>query len=193
MDPFDSLKLQIISDYCANRHSEFLHKNPNPLWKNPKFFIYLPFKKNEDVNPTKASHRGMNPIHLALATQELSTLLSEGLIEPTISPWACEAFYVNKHAKQIRGKLRLVINYQDLNHFLADDKFPLPNKSALFQHLSNAKVFSKFDLKARFWQLGIHPKKKDTRRLFSSQITITNGLLCLLVLKMPHPNSRKQW
>ena len=133
---------------------------PHPLWKNPKFFIYLLFKKNEDINPTKASHRGMNPEHLALATQELSTLLSEGLIEPTTSPWACEAFYVNKHAEQVRGKLGLVINYQDLNHFLADDKFPLPNKSALFQHLSNAKVFSKFDLKAGFWQLGIHPEER---------------------------------
>ena len=160
MDPFDSLKLQIISDCCASSHSEFLLKNPNLLWKNPKFFIYLPFKKNEDVNPTKASHRGMNPEHLALATQELSTLLSEGPIEPTTSPWACEAFYVNKHAEQIRGKLRLVINYQDLNHFLTNDKFPLPNKSALFQHLSNAKVFSKFDLKVGFWQLGIHPDER---------------------------------
>ena len=93
----------------------------------------------------------MNPEHLAMATQELSTFLFEGLIEPTTFPWACEAFYVNKHAEQVRGKLRLVINYQDFNHFLVDDKFPLPNKSALFQHLSNAKVFSKFDLKARFW------------------------------------------
>ena len=101
MDPFDSLKLQIISDYCANSYSEFLLKNPNLLWKNLKFFIYLPFKKNEDVNPIKASHRGMNPEHLALATQELSTLLFEGLIEPTTSHWACEAFYVNKHAEQV--------------------------------------------------------------------------------------------
>ena len=101
----------------------------------------------------------MNPKHLALAKQELSTFLSEGLKEPTTSPWACETFYVNKHAEQVRGKLRLVINYQDLNHFLADDKFPLPNKSAFFQHLSNAKVFSKFDLKEGFWQLGIHPKE----------------------------------
>ena len=50
----------------------------------------------------------------------------------------------------------MVINYQDLNHFLVDDKFPLPNKSDLFQHLSNAKVFSKFDLNAGFWQLGFH-------------------------------------
>ena len=130
------------------------------MWKNPNFFIHLPFKKTEDVNPIKASHREMNPNHLALAKQELSTLLSEGLIEPTTSPWACEAFYVNKHAEQVRGKLRLVIKYQDLSHFLADDKFPLPNKSALFQHLSNAKVFSKFDLKAGFWQLGIHLEER---------------------------------
>ena len=74
----------------------------------------------------------MNPEHLALTKQELSTLHFEGLIEPTTSSWACEAFYVNKHAKQVRAKLRLVINYQDLNHFLANDKFPLPNKNALF-------------------------------------------------------------
>ena len=54
----------------------------------------------------------MIPEHLALAKQELSTHnLSEGLIEPTTSQWTCEAFYVNKHAKKIRGKLRLVINY----------------------------------------------------------------------------------
>ena len=68
---------------------------------NPDFLIHLPFKKNENVNPTKASHKGMNPEHLALAKQEISTLLTEGLIEPTSSPWACEAFYVNKHVEQI--------------------------------------------------------------------------------------------
>ena len=149
VDPFDSLKLQIINDCCTNSQSEFLLKNQNPLRKNPNLFIHLPFKKNKDVNPTKANRRGMNPDHFTLAKQELSTLLSEGLIEPT-SPWAYEAFYVNKHAEQVRGKLILVSNYQDLNHFLADDKFPLPNKTALFQHLSNAKVFSKFDLKVGF-------------------------------------------
>ena len=66
VDPFDSLRLQIINDYCANTYFEFLLKNPNHLWKNPNFFIHLPFKKNEDVNPTKASHRGMNPEHLTL-------------------------------------------------------------------------------------------------------------------------------
>ncbi|KAG8488204.1 hypothetical protein CXB51_018358 [Gossypium anomalum] len=153
--------LQIIQEIreksCANSHSEFLAKCPNPLWKNPDFFINLPFKKNEDINPTKASHTGMNPEHLLLAQQECKEFQQQDLIEPSNSQWACEAFYVNKRSEQIRGKLRLVINYQPLNHFLQDDKFPLPNKNTLFSSLAKARIFSKFDLKAGFWQLGIHP------------------------------------
>ncbi|GKD18283.1 hypothetical protein Tco_1207441 [Tanacetum coccineum] len=92
----------------------------------------------------------MNPEHYQLAKEECEQLVSQGFIEPTTSPWACEAFYVNKRSEQVRGKLRLVINYQPLNHFLADDKFPLPQKKSLFQHLADARVLSKFDLKSSF-------------------------------------------
>ncbi|GJZ84070.1 hypothetical protein Tco_0649409 [Tanacetum coccineum] len=95
----------------------------------------------------------MNPDHYQFAKEECEQLVSQGIIEPTTSPWACEAFYVNKRSEQVHGKLRLVINYQPLNHFLADDKFPLPQKKSLFQHLAYAKVLSKFDLKSGFWQL----------------------------------------
>ena len=56
IDPIDLLRIQIINDCCASSHSEFLLKISNPLWKNLVFFIHLPFKKNEDVNPKKASH-----------------------------------------------------------------------------------------------------------------------------------------
>ena len=55
----------------------------------------------------------------------------------------------------VRGKKRLVIDYQPLSAFLKDDKFPLPKIQSLFIHLQGVKVFSKFDLKASFWQLGI--------------------------------------
>ncbi|GJS21715.1 putative reverse transcriptase domain, viral movement protein [Tanacetum coccineum] len=59
------------------------------------------------VNPTKASHPGMNPDHYQLAKEECEQLVSQGIIEPTTSPWACEAFYVNKRSEQVCGKLRL--------------------------------------------------------------------------------------
>ncbi|KAK8990557.1 hypothetical protein V6N11_009249 [Hibiscus sabdariffa] len=142
---------------CAESHEDFLSKCDHPLWKNPEFYVKLPFKKNEDINPTKASHTRMNLEHQRLAEAECNELLQQGLIEPSDSQWACEAFYVNKRSEQAREKLRLVINYQPLNHFLLDDKFPLPNRNALFSSLAKAQIFSKFDLKAGFWQLGIDP------------------------------------
>ncbi|GJS28656.1 putative zinc finger, CCHC-type containing protein [Tanacetum coccineum] len=136
-----SIKQRLIQTCCASSHTEFLTKHPSLLWLNPLFFVSLPFKQNEDVNPTKASHPRMNPDHYQLAKEECEQLVSQGIIEPTTSPWACEAFYVNKRSEQVRGKLRLVINYQPLNHFLADDKFPLPQKKSLFQTTwQNAKT-----------------------------------------------------
>ncbi|RDX67921.1 hypothetical protein CR513_53146, partial [Mucuna pruriens] len=140
---------------CANNHEEFTH--PNPIWKNPDFFIRLPFKLNEDVNPTKATHPGMTSSDLLLARQECHELLRQGLIEPIQSNWACQAFYVEKRSKKLRGKKRLVIDYKPLNYFLKDDKFPIPKASSLPILLKESNIFSKFDLKSGFWQLGINP------------------------------------
>ncbi|KAH9752342.1 hypothetical protein KPL71_014650 [Citrus sinensis] len=135
-----------LLSFCPESHSEFTH--PNPLWKNKSFFIKLPFKLNEDINPTKATHPGMSPSDLLLAQQECSQLLAQGLIEPTSSQWACQAFYVEKHSEIVRGKKRLVIDYQPLNMFLQDDKFHLPRRQSMFTFLKNAQIFSKFDLKS---------------------------------------------
>ncbi|KAH9698051.1 hypothetical protein KPL71_023859 [Citrus sinensis] len=151
-----------LLSFCPESHSEFTH--PNPLWKNKSFFIKLPFKLNEDINPTKATHPGMSPSDLLLAQQECSQLLAQGLIEPTSSQWACQAFYVEKHYEIVRGKKRLVIDYQPLNMFLQDDKFPLPRRQSMFTILKNAQIFSKFDLKSCFWQLGSHD---DHRQLLT--------------------------
>ncbi|KAH9671162.1 hypothetical protein KPL70_017249 [Citrus sinensis] len=154
---YQSISAQLLRFYPPN-HLAFAH--PHPLWKNPAHFVKLPFKLNEDLNPTKATHPGMPPSELQLAKTECAELLAQGLIEPTTSPWACQAFYVNKRAETLRGKKRLVIDYQPLNQFLQDDKFPLPRKNSIFTYLQNARIFSKFDLKSGFWQLGIDPAER---------------------------------
>ncbi|KAH9769491.1 hypothetical protein KPL71_012021 [Citrus sinensis] len=142
---YQDISTKLLS-FCPESHSEFTH--PNPLWKNKSLFIKLPFKLNEDINPTKATHPGMSPSDLLLAQQECSQLLAQGLIEPTSSQWACQAFYVEKHSEIVRGKKRIVIDYQPLNMFLQYDKFPLPRRQSMFTFLKNAQIFSKFDLKS---------------------------------------------
>ena len=96
--------------FCLESHIDFSYSNP--LWKNTQFFIKLPFKLNEDVNPTKATHPRMSPTELKLAQQECSDLLQQGLIEPTKLDWACQAFYVEKQFKIIRKRrdLSLITN-----------------------------------------------------------------------------------
>ncbi|KAK0598403.1 hypothetical protein LWI29_034324 [Acer saccharum] len=142
--PFDQIQAKLLR-LCADDHATFSH--PSPLWKNLDFFIKLPFKLNEDINPTKASHSGMSPTDLQMAHKECNELLRQGLIEHTSSPWACQAFYVEKRSELKRGKKRLVVDYKPLNLFLRDDKFPVPRPNVLFAQLPGATVFSKFDLK----------------------------------------------
>ena len=64
--------------------------------KSQDFYVRLPLKINEYVNPTRATHIGINPEELKLVQKECQQLLSKGLIEEIVSQWACKAFYVNK-------------------------------------------------------------------------------------------------
>ena len=107
----ETFQAHIIHQSCAQDHNDFLIKCTKPLWKDPDFFIRLLFKKNEDINPTIASHPGMSPDHSQLAKKECQELLKSTFIENSDSQWACQAFYVNKKSEQVRENMKLVINY----------------------------------------------------------------------------------
>ena len=121
---------------------------------------FLAFQRKYTNHPQKGSHVGMPPTQKQQANEEYDQLVKQGVVSTTNSLWACKAFYVNNRVEQARGKLRLVIDYKPLNQYLQDIKFPLPNKRALRQHLQGATIFSKFDLKSGFWQLGVHPEER---------------------------------
>ncbi|RDY05955.1 Orf V, partial [Mucuna pruriens] len=58
-----------------------------------------------------------------------------------------------------RGAPRLVINYKPLNKVLKWIRYPLPNKNDLIKRIQNATIFSKFDLKSGYYQIGV--KEED--------------------------------
>ena len=136
------------------------HSSENPLafWDREEYMITLP--SVPDDNPTKASHPGMSLADTELCRQEIEDLLAKNLIEPSTSSWGCQAFYVNKHSKQKRGKKKMVINYKPLNQYLVPRKFPIPLKDDLLCRIPNATTFSKLDLKSGFCQFKIHPNHR---------------------------------
>ena len=102
----------------------------------------------------------MSPSEVQFCDAEILELLKKGLIEPSKSPWACRAFVVNKHAEQKRGKPRLVVNYKPQNAVLQKVRYPLPNKASLLHRINGCTIFSKFDMKSVFYQIGIIPKDR---------------------------------
>jgi len=49
-------------------------------------------------------------------------------------------------------------------------KYPLPNKEILLSKIAKENVFSKFDLKSGFWQIGINPKDR-----YKTTFMVTGG------------------
>ena len=118
----------------------------------------------------KASARLMFPSERESCASEIKELLAKGLIEPSKSPWACQAFVVNKHSEIKRGKSRLVVNYKPLNAVLQKVRYPLPEKSSLMQRIASCTIFSKFDLKSGFYRIGI-----DVKDHFKTAFVLPHG------------------
>ena len=91
---------------------------------------------------------------------EIQELLNKGIIRKSKSPWSCPSFNGQKNVELERGTSRLVINYKPLNEALEWIRYPIPNKRDLIKRLSQVVVFSKFDMKSRFWQIQIHEDDK---------------------------------
>jgi hypothetical protein len=61
--------------------------------------------------------------------------------------------------KKKDGTLRLCIDYRQLNKVTVKNRYPLSRINDLFDQLKGVKVFSKIDLRSRYYQMRI--KRQD--------------------------------
>ena len=78
---------------------------------------------------------------------------SQGVIQPSSSPWASPVVLVHKKD----GSLRFCIDYCHLNLVTKPDMFPLPRMDDLLDLLGRSKFFSTLDLASGYWQVKVHP------------------------------------
>ena len=78
---------------------------------------------------------------------QIKEILSLKLIRQSNSPHSSPAFMVRNHAEIKREKIRMVINYKELNRHSIFDGYFLPNKNTLINLAKGKKYFSKFDCK----------------------------------------------
>jgi hypothetical protein len=77
--------------------------------------------------------------------------MKKGYIHPSMSPWGAPVLFINKK----EGTLILCINFRQLNKVTVKNKYPLSRIDDLFDHLKDAKIFSKIDLRSGYHQVRI--------------------------------------
>jgi hypothetical protein len=104
--------------------------------------------------PIAQSPYRMAEVELKLLKAELDSLLANGFIRPSASPWGSPALFIPKKD----GTQRLCVDYYALNAVTIKNKYSLPWIDDLMDQLRQAKYFSKIDLRSGYHQMKIHPE-----------------------------------
>lgn len=91
-----------------------------------------------------------------IKSQETQKLLDRGQISESTSPWSSPVVLVKKKD----NALRFCIDYRRLNSVTIKDAFPLPRIDEIFDHLSHAQYFTKFDFKSGYFQIPLAPEDR---------------------------------
>ena len=81
--------------------------------------------------------------------KEVTRLQQQGLIRPSISPWASPVVLVPKAG----GEYRLCIDYRKINKVTVPDAFPLPRMDDIIDEVGPARYVSKLDLLQGYYQV----------------------------------------
>jgi hypothetical protein len=85
--------------------------------------------------------------------KQLDQLLERGWIRPSASPYGAPILFAAKK----NGRLRMCIDYRDLNAVTLKDKYAIPLVQDCFDCLVGSTIFSTLDLASGYYQVPIWP------------------------------------
>ncbi len=94
---------------------------------------------------------GMTRDELLVLRKTLTELLDAGYIRASSSPAGAPVLFVKKSG----GGLRFCVDYRRLNALTVADRYPLPLIKETMSNLTNARWFTKLDVRAAFYKLRI--------------------------------------
>ena len=102
-----------------------------------------------DPSPFRLPYRRIPPSQFQEVRTHIEELKASGIIEPSQSPFASPIVIVRKKD----GRIRLCVDYRQLNSRTIRDAFPLPRIDESLDALGNAKYFSCLDLTSGYLQV----------------------------------------
>ena len=105
-----------------------------------------------DAEPTKCHPRKKSPMEREHIAKEVKSLLKDGFIRPSMSPWGSPVVL----AKKKDGTLRFCIDYRALNHVTKKDAYPLPRIEECLDCLHGMMYYCCMDCCKGYWQVPMH-------------------------------------
>ncbi|CAG2212501.1 unnamed protein product [Mytilus edulis] len=146
----------------------------------PELFATL----TSECRPIATKSRKYSAVDREFIEKETTRLLTEGIIEPSMSPWRAQVLVTSNE----RHKKRLVIDYsQTINRFTELDAYPFPNINQMVSDIAKYKVYSTLDLRSAYHQIPLreHEKKYTAFEANGSlyqfrrvPFGVTNGVAC---------------
>ena len=138
----------------------------------------------EGWKPIATKSRRHNKPNNDFIEKEVNSLLNEGIIEPSKSPWRAQVLVTSSE----NHKRRMVVDYsQTVNKFTNLDAYPQKRVDELVEKVSQYSLFSTFDLKSAYHQIPIKEEEKKYTAFEAAgnlyQFTripfgVTNGVAC---------------
>ena len=107
--------------------------------------------------PVSLPFRRQNPLVRAQEQSQVKEMLRDGVIRPSISPWASPVVMVKKKD----GSMRFCVDSRKVNDATIKDAHPLPRIDDTLESLHGAKFFSTLDFKSGYWQVPIREQDKE--------------------------------
>ena len=155
----DEIREQInkLTAHIADENQR--EKMSNILWKYGQLFDIRKPSKIEMILKNAIDTGTHRPIHTApyrksnkdqeILRIETQKLLKKDIIEHSMSPWSSPVVLVKKKD----GTTRFCVDYRRLNQITTKDAFPLPRIDDIYDQLTRATYFTKFDFKAGYFQV----------------------------------------
>ncbi|GBP02071.1 Retrovirus-related Pol polyprotein from transposon 17.6 [Eumeta japonica] len=102
-----------------------------------------------------------DPLPFTTLVKQVSELLKEGIISPSISPWNSPILLVPKKSQDGQKAFRLVVDFRKLNEATIKQVFPIPRIDEILDQLGNSRYFTTLDLASGYHQVLVDEQDKE--------------------------------
>lgn len=111
----------------------------------------------ENSQPFQSKIRRFSPHDETICKEQITNLLSEGIIRKSMSPWRHMPVIVSKRS----GGHRLAVDYRPVNSQTKLDAFPTANLQDLIHSIGDSKIYSSLDFSQFYHQLPLDKKDQE--------------------------------